>query len=523
MSNFDDLTNELNDLTQEMRRLTKLMGQSSASRHIRSQERFWKMFDKFMNTPIMKEGKQAFGQLGEAMSEMNQLSLRSLATNKTLISTINKDLIFATFSTGLSMSQLAGEVISLREEGFMKVDQSLLTLAGRMKLTGQNTQSLIKFLGANTSVMMLNQREAANLAKDIAHYSQIYGTRQDDMLNLATSIAGNFAGQAQLGYGGQMTQAFTNLASVLGGRGTSLVGQLASFYQNATISQKQLLGFLNGFEERIATERDPEALKTILVDSLTKANQNIQSVVGSLGPGGMSTEIQKQLLTAFGGESALIIPQLLKALEDAKEPMVSMAKAIAGFNSAVEMFKLPMMVVGTALNYLINTPVIGNLVKGLFLVGGFVSTFLIANKILQISTTKWGVFVRLFNLGVRKFEVAVTRNLRTTMAGTPLALGIGLLVALLGEFIPNMLGMSDDLDDINKKTPDPTDKNKVSAGLTGQIFSQLVNIVRDQGNGSMQAESLAVQKQLLMYARSQHDLTKGTTSLPTVAGRSNTP
>lgn len=523
MSNFDDLTNELNDLTQEMRRLTRLMGQSSASRHIRSQERFWRMFDRFMNTPIMKEGKQAFGQLGEAMSEMNQLSLRSLATNKSLISTINKDLISATFSTGVSMSQLAGEVISLREEGFMKVDESLLTLAGRMKLTGQNTQSLIKFLGANTSVMMLNQREAANLAKDIAHYSQIYGTRQDDMLNLATSMAGKFAGQAQLGYGGQMTQAFTNLATVLGGRGGGLVDQLASFYQNASISQKQLLGFLNGFEERIATERDPEALKNILVDSLTKANQNIQSVVGSLGPGGMSTEIQKQLMGAFGGESAFVIPQLLKALEDAKEPMASMATALAGFNSAAEMFKLPMMLVGTALNYLINTPVIGMLVKGLFFVGGTIATFLLANKILAMSMASFKMTGRLFNLGVRRFENAVRANQRTMMAGTPLAVGISLLVALLGEFLPNMLGMSDDLDQINKKTPDPTDKNKVSAGLTGQIFSQLVNIVRDQGTASMQAESLAVQKQLLLYARSQHDLTKGNASLPTVIGRSNTP
>jgi hypothetical protein len=514
MTNFSQLASELGRLTSQFEAANNFFNRQPINKYIRQQERFAAEFAKFMKLPVMKQGLDSIKKLGAAMKEMSVLQGKSLATEKNLISTISVDQIGASLSMGIALSDLTASVISLRELGVQKLDKSTLGLLARMKATGQSTESLIKFLGANTSVMMLNQKQSQELAGNLAYYARVYQARQDDILRLATSLSKNFQVQAQLGAGVGLQGGFATLGAALGGRGSELIAQASQFFSNASLSQLQLLGIAEGFQERLAMETDPGRQKQIVEQMVKTAAATITGLKGGLGTDATSTRILQQLLQAFGGTNALVFPQLAKALEDAKDPIFDLSNSITGFTAIANAFAMPMQYLGAALNAILNAPVIGSLVKGLAVFYGTISVWFTLTKIQQALAYVQQNAARLNFLAAARMDIAAKQNL----AASKLSLiggGIFGVLGVIAGLAMTMFSMSEDMEEINKKTPDPVQRTATNAGLTGQIFSQLVNIVTSQSTNVVQQEMLATQKELVRLAQQQNAWSAPNSGLPT--------
>lgn len=514
MTNFSQLATELGRLTSQFEAANNFFNRQPINKYIRQQERFASEFSKFLKVPVMRQGLDAMKKLGAAMKEMSVLQSRSLATEKNLISTISTDQVAASLRMGVALSDLTSSVISLREQGVQKLDKSTLGLLARMKATGQSTDSLIKFLGANTSVLMLNQKQAQDLAGNLAYYSRVYQTRQDEILRLATSISKNFQVQAQLGAGAGLTGGFATLGAALGGRGSELVAQASQFFSNASLAQLQLLGIAEGFQERLAMETDPGRQKQIVEQMVKTAAATISGLKGGLGTDVASTRILQQFLQAFGGTNALVFPQLAKALEDAKEPIFQLSNSITGFTSIANAFAMPMQYLGAALNALLNAPVIGTLAKGLATFYGTVSIWFTITKIQQAYTFVQQQSARLTLLAATRMDIAAKTNLAASRLSV-IGGGIFGVLGVIAGLAMTMFSMSEDMEEMNKKTPDPAQKTITNSGLTGQIFSQLVNIVTSQSTNVVQQEMLATQKELVRLAQQQNAWSAPNSGLPT--------
>lgn len=514
MTNFSQLATELGRLTSQFESINNFFNRQPINKYLRQQERFASEFSKFLKVPVIKQGIDQLKKLGSAMKEMSTLQSKSLATEKSLLSTISVDQIGASLSMGIALTDLTSSVISLREQGVQKLDKSTLGLIARLKATGQSTESLIKFLGANTSMLMLNQKEAQDLASNIAHYSRVYQTRQDTILNLATSMAKNFQVQSQLGAGAGLTGGFATLGAALGGRGSELVAQASQFFSSASLAQLQLLGIAESFQERLAMETDPGRQKQIVEQMVKTAAATISGLKGGLGADATSTRILQQLLQAFGGTNALVFPQLAKALEDAKDPIFDLSNSITGFTSIANAFAIPMQYLGAALNLLINAPVIGSLAKGLAVFYGTVSVWFTITKIQQALTFVYQHSARLNFLAATKMDIAARANLAASKMSF-VGAGIFGVLGVIAGLAMTMFSMSEDMEDINKKTPDPAQKSINNAGLTGQIFSQLVSIVTSQNTNIVQQEMLATQKELVRLAQQQNAWASPNSGLPT--------
>jgi len=222
---------ELAELTLVITEFKDTLQDSTINRYFRDAGEISKLVKTITNLPVFKEGKKLLGDLSNAMSKAERVQVQALATNKNLISTISNDQIRASFQLGVAIAKLSEDVLTLREAGVMNLNSSTMKLAARMRATGQDTQSLIKFLKSNTSVMMLNQKEAQNLAADLAKFSGIYSARQDDVLNLATSLSKSFEIQSQLGGGGgNLESAFAAFGATLGNRVDPLIQQVAGIF-----------------------------------------------------------------------------------------------------------------------------------------------------------------------------------------------------------------------------------------------------------------------------------------------------
>jgi len=503
MTNFSQLATELGLLTSQFESMNTFFNRQPINRYLRQQERFSKEFEKFTKVPIIKNGLEAIKGLSSVMKKMSDLQNRSFATEKSLIQTISVDQVAASVSLGADINEMTAQVIALREKGVEKLDRSTLGLLARMKVTGQSTESLIKFLGANTSYLMLNQREAQNLAVNLANFSRTYGTRQDEILRLTADLSKNLQIQSQLGAGAGIAGGFGALGATLGGRGTELINQAAQFFSKASYAQLQLLNIADGYQERLAAETDPAKQKAIVEQMVKIAAQSVQGLQGGLGTDVMSSRIFEKLLQPYGGQSALIFPQLAKALEDAKNPINDLSNSMMGFSQLANIFATPMNLLGQALMAVINWPVVKQLSQALALFAGVAATYLSITRIWSALQFTYQMSTRLFNVAATKFGIDV----RSFAFASRLSFGpLGIITAAISTIIGlayGLDGMASDIKDINNKTPDPMDKQKSS--LSNQIFSQLINIVTNTNQGYIQREMLNTQRELLRLTKQQND------------------
>lgn len=516
MSNFGDLQSSLRDLNEELRNFTRQVNTSRLNRTFRMFDSFQKSFKRFLNIPIVTKGITALDSLKDALEKSEKIQKDALASNRSLVSVISTGQIKASLRMGVSLNELAEEINSLKDTGIVNLEDSTLALAARMKATGQSTQSLIKFLGANTSVMNLNQYQAQKLAKDLSEYSKVYQTRQDEILNLTAQVAQSFRLQSQLGAGGIAT-GFTALAAQLGERSNDLISKASNFFAKASLSQLELLGIAEGFQERAARETDPAKQAAVVKELVKTAASNLKQLTGGLGTDTTSTKILEQILKPFGGMDAVGFLEVAKALEDAKAPMGKLSESITTFSSIAKMFFTPLEFVGSILSMLINLPILGDLVKGLSFLAGAVTTLgtlIISYKAISFLITNSSLIyqraARVMSINARMMLRSAQMNLAASRASRASGLSsfLGPLGMILGPLalIPIILGMIEgNTDELNQKTPSQKDRDMLNSNLTGQIFSQLVNIVNSSNSNSMDREMLSTQKELVKIAKLQYD------------------
>jgi len=460
------------------------------------------------DTDVMKEGAKALNSLTKAMDQMNHLQQRALASNKNLTDVISQDLVTASFSMGTSFSELAETALELNEAGISKLDKSTMLLAGRMRATGQDVGALSKFIGVNNSLLMMSQTDSQQLAANLSTYSQKLGATQESILKMSESLAKNFELQAAMagpGLGGGLPAAFATLGARLGGKADQQVAMISQIFGKGNLSQLIQLGISEGFQESLMAERDPAKQQAMMDQMIRTAAAAVQTRIGGLGNTAAGTRIASQTLGSMGGENVLAFKQLASMLGDARQPINELSDSLTTFNSLAKAFAMPMEYLGAALLKFLNLPIVGTLAKGLAAFAGVAA-------MLATSITLFASAVSLFRLAVIKqvaaahwaaikMFAAATMNVLAAMMTNPL---LAIVAGGIVGGIAYWQMMAEDVKDLNNKTPDPRDK--ANAGLTGQIFSQLVNIVTSTNTNYLQREMLATQKELVRLAKRQNDL-----------------
>lgn len=513
-------------LAQRLADLTQVLESNQFSTYLRTTQIFRNEFRHLLNLPIMRSGLTEIRRMGTVMQDLAAVQTRSLATNKNLLTTIGTDQIAASIKLGVQLTDVAQGMIALREAGFNSLDKSVVTLIARFKATGQDVGSLAKIMSTNTTVLMMTQKQSGDFAVNLANYAKAFGTRQDEILNLAAAMSKNFSVQAQLGAGEGLTGGFTTLGAQLGGKGIELANQAAAFFSKATLSQLQLLGIAQGFQERLAMESDPARQAEITKQLVITAARTLNSFKGGLGTDAASSKIFEQLLGNFGGQGALAFTQLAKALQESNKPIFDLSDSITGFNSVANAFIAPFQVLGTALTALLNTPFVGGAVKW---VSMFVGTLASIASVVTIYRT----VAILFSSSAEIFRISVGR-LQATLLANAAVVGlnpgggvIGLLARSLpilgaivgiGGLVAGIYSMKSDISELNRKTPDNSERIR-SNNLNGQIFSQLVNIVTSQNRESVQLDTLATQKELLRLAKAEFDRNSPNAQLVSIPAR----
>jgi hypothetical protein len=352
--------------------------------------------------------------------------------------------------------------------------------------------------------MMLNQKEAQNLAADLAKFSGIYSARQDDVLNLATSLSKSFEIQSQLGGGGgNLESAFAAFGATLGNRVDPLIQQVAGIFGKGDLGQLIQLGIAD-LQQGIMAETDPARQAEMIKQLVLTASRSIEQRTAGLGTSVADRQIYKQLIQSMGGENILAFKQLAKALEDQKSadsPLFSLENSITTLKSIFDIAVAPLTMFGGALLAFINLPVVNQIVKLAAYFYGIVTTFALAATTFKVASI---IFSRSILVGATKLLIASFKFLLASLPFQALVAPLLAIAAIAGAAYGIWSMMSSDIKDINRKTPDT---RTVNAGLTGQIFSQLVNIVTSTGSNAIQRENLATQKELVRLIKQQTDRT----------------
>lgn len=514
----------LQDLTDAVTELYVRLDDSEISKFFKSTKALSKDLGDLLDLEVMKSGKKALNELTDAMQLMSDIQIKALASNRSLNSVISKDLAAASFEMGVSLRSLSEGVLQLNEMGITKLDRSTLLLVGRMKATGQDIGALSRHVGINNSLLGTSQIQAQQMAVTLSEYAQKLGATQSSILKMAGDFAETFQLQAALtgkGEGANLPQAFAALSSRFGGKADQLVSTMSKIFGKGDIAQLIQLGISEGFQESLLAEKDPAKQQAIMDQMIRTAAASVESKIGGLGKSAMDRQLASQLLQPLGGESALVFKQLADMLGEAREPVRELSESLTTFNSISEAFTYPLEFLGSVLLDVLNNPIIGFLAKGIAGLAGTALALGTGFTLFAASTAifKWAVIKQIFAMKLAAFKMysAAMINL---IASNPLVALAGALLIGFGVFH----AMSDDIKEINDKTPDT--REKTNAGLTGQIFSQLINIVTSTNTNYIQKEMLITQRELVRLARQQSDwanpnngpVTKVPQSYKTVAG-----
>ena len=466
------------------------------------------------NQPTPEKTLKAANAMAKSMWEssldtINPLIKRAFATGPGLANSTNLEMIKTSAMLGVGIDQLLTEVIALREEGFNNLNDSTIRLIGRFKQTDQSTQSLIKFMSVNSLTLLQNQRQAQELTSQIASFSQVMGTRQDDMLNLAASISKSMDTRAALGTGAELTKALTNFGATLGDRGSGLVGQMTQFITNTDNVSKLFALGLQDFEDAIVAQNDPKGQVAVIGQMAKQAAATVQSIIGDLGSGPMAAKMAESMLAPYGGKDVLVFAQIAKAMEDQKQPLTDTAKALTNLNSGMEAMTTPLKIVGIGVGKLLELPVLKQLTPVLgSLIGG-----MLALKTAQYALT---YAVRMNTQAARLSGVGGFGGKLLGYLGGP----IGMIISILGSIALGIWGNKEETEELNKKTPElEKDKAMQSSMLSGYILSQISNIALNQHRGAIDREMLESTKELVRLAKKSLDVTDPQRGLPSNQAR----
>lgn len=261
------------------------------------------------NAKIFEAGLLKYSnELKGTILNLDKLQQRAMASNTTLAKLNLQQL-------DLRFSELAGEMLTLREEGFRNVNTNTLKLISTMKMTGQGTASLIKFLSKNSSELFLNTRQSQDLADRLSDTARTYGVTQERMFEFSNNLVQALGAAPIIGKGEELTGAFAKVAAKLGGRADELLTQYAKFVTDASTDAAQFALRSWSINDKLL-KANADSGARLLEQSIRTSGQTIKSFMKGAGGGRIGLIAAESMAPMFGGMQQVKVTLMLNKMLD---------------------------------------------------------------------------------------------------------------------------------------------------------------------------------------------------------------
>ena len=284
--------------------------------------------------------------LASQFKSVEDLQKKAIAqnTNVSNIYSKNSDILSKTQGSNF---ELQAQIMKLNEEGLKDVGGSVLALSSRMKMTGQSTDTLAKFVTQSRLQMAMTGETTEELADRIASLSAKYGVSTERLIKSLDKVAETTAKANLLGLGGgNFSKQMQAMMSQF--KGSAAEEALSQFF-NMTMDPRSLkLQQLAGAEADIAALQKgglgQQEFERVATSAMTKIENYIKSNMSSIGsnqPQGVNIarymdsrmqayfgDVSTQQLTAFS--------QMTKVLEETRQDAKKGTQDVATFENAVK-------------------------------------------------------------------------------------------------------------------------------------------------------------------------------------------
>jgi len=284
--------------------------------------------------------------LASQFKSVEDLQKKAIAqnTNVSNIYSKNSDILSKTQGSNF---ELQAQIMKLNEEGLKDVGGSVLALSSRMKMTGQSTDTLAKFVTQSRLQMAMTGETTEELADRIASLSAKYGVSTERLIKSLDKVAETTAKANLLGLGGgNFSKQMQAMMSQF--KGSAAEEALSQFF-NMTMDPRSLkLQQLAGAEADIAALQKgglgQQEFERVATSAMTKIENYIKSSTASIGanqPGGVniSRYMDSRLQAYFGDVSTqqlTAFSQMTKVLEETRQDAKRGTQDVNTFENAIK-------------------------------------------------------------------------------------------------------------------------------------------------------------------------------------------
>ena len=286
----EDLKNSLNELISLMNRSNELainlervvvqQGTSDKAEKKLSRRGALAQMQTAMQIPVLGKTFRNFGKgIADALKSGLDLQKKGLARGQTLGSIMDRNAITTNYlSDNLTgFSNALGVGFEMYEVGMRTNNKEVARLALQTKLTGGNSQKLLKSLARNTEGLGLTQEQLSSLSDKTLGLAQTYGLTTDELMRSIDSLSKNLSTYAALGIAAEMQEAGLSLAAAVGPAIADIGPDLLkTFTQGDRMIQASLLGITR--ERQAMLKGEGDATRAAF-DMMIKAGQQAEKII----------------------------------------------------------------------------------------------------------------------------------------------------------------------------------------------------------------------------------------------------
>lgn len=472
------------------------------------------------NSPQDRRNQEAFNKLiaglnslpygpahvKQTIDALDNLQRRALASNTNLTQVISK----SSGMNGVRLSEMARELLALREEGINELNQSTLFLIARMKRTDQSTAGLVSFLGKNSLNLLMNTKQAQEVAKSLSDFGRTYGMREDKTLEVLNNAIKAVELPTMLGMGQNVAQAMTELTQQLGGRSGEAINKMVAFLSDPkNFAQLQMLGVQDLADQLF--HASVEEAKQLLPEIARQATDRMRPYFESSTRGPAGLVRGANVAEMFGGLGAKSFQEVTVALQDAQsviqENNNTNASIKALYDTLIGSIERLISVINTVITPFlpvlqISAKILGPVLAYMAVLG---SAAVIVNKVqeafrvIQMARGLGGLAGGLLGGALNPWALGITA-----------ALGIGTMIY---DQVQKSRAATEEL---NRKTKDQfQDSPEMRFGSTlTAILDKQVRAIAGYDNPNINKEMLQTEKQLLQYTIALFENSKSISDRP---------
>lgn len=448
----------------------------------RHDNKFLAAFGPMMRIPLAKFTQYLVG----VVSRAGQLQMAALKFNKTFSDATSQAASKMADMPG-SLEQKMSTLFDFESEGLEQVGKNTLTLAARMKITGQNHKALIslekKLL--NQGGMSLNQFDA--LAGTLDHLSKTYTMSTDLLIDSIGQLDQSLALLMVGGGTDEVANALAEATAMFPSMGKEF-GKFADAFATADIGQLGILG--NTFQdlEKFASGQIRSGDDFIkIVDKIANSSRRLTNVQGVVG--------KSQMLEVVGplGVAAMRMQTNMENFEEQWNSVGNTANRImthweTSFNTMLVPFEETITNLLTSFMGLAGwlkevNDSLKNSWASFLQLHHVVGTVLIATLLTKVVPA-----LQVFRLGILSTVHGLTRDIATWMVTLGGRVGVGVMGGVM-KFLFGPLGIALILWSLmssffGPKGEEEEQKDK-DAAATAKNTARLVEIARDRDRISL--------------------------------------